>query len=68
MSFQETQPDPTLSDEQLALHRHRYREARRAGLGMRDSKLFAYSTIDIEEMRALARKGCPAELILRVLL
>ena len=68
MSFQETQPDPTLSDEQLALHRHRYREARRAGMGMRDAKLFAYSTIDVEEMRALARKGCPAELMLRVLL
>ena len=70
VSSQETQrPEPfDLSDEQLALHRHRYRAARRAGMTMRDSKLFAYSTVDIEEMRALARKGCPAELMLRVLL
>lgn len=70
VSSQETQqPEPfDLSDEQLALHRHRYRAARRAGMSMRDSKLFASSKIDIEEMRRLAREGCPADLMLLILL
>jgi hypothetical protein len=34
----------------------------------RDAKLFASSRIDLEDMRALRRKGCPADLILRILL
>ena len=63
------QPEPfVMSDEALERHRHRYREARRAGLTMRDSKLFASSQIDIEDMRALARRGCDPDLILRILL
>lgn len=65
------QPEPVpaavLSDEQLILQRHRYREARRAGMNITDAKLFAPSPIDIEEMRALARSGCPPHLILRIL-
>lgn len=70
MSSQETQqPDPfPLSDEQLGLQRHRYREARRAGMTMRDAKLFASSKIDLEEMRALRRRGCNPDLLLRILL
>lgn len=63
------QPDTfTMSDEQLSLHRHRYRAARAVGMTMRDAKLFASSRIDIEEMRALARKGCEPHLLLRILL
>lgn len=70
MGDQETrQPEPfVLTDEQLALHRHRYREARRAGLTMRDAKLFAASTsLDIQAMRDLAEHGCPSHLILLIL-
>ena len=70
MSSQETtQPEPfDLSDEQLALHRYRYRQARRAGMSMRDAKLFALEhSMDVEEMRALARRGCPPELMLMIL-
>ena len=67
-----TQPEPApepihLSDEQLALHRHRYREARRAGMTMRDAKLFASSSLDIQKMRDLAAHGCPPHLILLIL-
>lgn len=57
-----------LSDEQLLLHRHRYREARRAGMNVTNAKLFASAPVDIEEMRALARQGCRPDLILRILL
>ena len=68
MPSQETQPDRfSLSDDQLALHRHRYREARRAGLTMRDAKLFASSSLDIGKMRSLAENGCPPHLILLIL-
>lgn len=69
MSQEEQPPNPVgLSDQELQLHRHRYREARRMGMGWTDAKLFASSQIDIEEMRALARKGCEPELLLRILL
>ena len=67
---QETkQPEPfDLSDEQLALHRHRYRQARRVGMSMRDAKLFALEhTMDVGEMRALAKAGCPPDLMLLIL-
>lgn len=57
-----------LSDRELQLHRHRYREGRRSGMNFTDAKLFASSHVDIEEMRALARKGCQPELLLRILL
>lgn len=69
MSTETSQPEPLpLSDEQLRLHRHRYREARRAGMNFTEAKLFASSQIDLEEMRALARKGCDPSLLLRILL
>lgn len=69
MSSQETQPEPfELSDDQLALHRHRYREARRAGMTMRDAKLFAVeASMDIGQMRDLAARGCPPDLLLLIL-
>lgn len=60
--------DRLLSDDALALHRHRYRAARAVGLGPRDAKLFAYSLeMDIGQLRALARRGCPPHLLLRIL-
>ena len=69
MSSQETQPEPfELSDEALALHRHRYREARRAGLGPRDAKLFAEEpSMDVAQLRDLVRRGCPIDLMLLIL-
>lgn len=67
MSSQET-TQPELSDQALAPHRHRYREARRAGMTMRDAKLFALEpTMDVGELRDLARRGCPPELMLLIL-
>lgn len=65
MSPKGTQPE--ITDAQLALHRHRYREARRAGMAMRDAKLFAASNHDIQAMRDLADRGCPPHLILLIL-
>jgi hypothetical protein len=67
---EEREPDgfAVLSSEVLLLHRYRYREARKAGMGMRDAKLFASSQIDVEDMRALARHGCAPDLMLRILL
>lgn len=70
MSQQETQqPEPfSMSDEQLCLHRYRYRQARKAGMGMRDAKLFALEqSMDVGEMRALAKAGCPPDLMLLIL-
>lgn len=69
MSKQETRPEPfDLSDEQLSLHRHRYRAARKAGMTPRDAKLFALETgMDIGQMRDLAAQGCPPHLILMIL-
>jgi hypothetical protein len=67
-----SQPDQPhsglLSDEQLLLHRWRYREARRMDFTWLEAKLFASSAIDVEDMRALARNGCRPDLILRILL
>ena len=70
MAKETTQPEISvrISDEQLLLHRWRYREARRAGMSMRDAKLFASSSIDIEEMRRVAASGYPADQLLRYLL
>lgn len=69
MSKQETQPEPfEMSDDWLALHRHRYREGRRAGLTPRDAKLFALEpSMDIGELRDLAKAGCPPDLMLLIL-
>lgn len=67
---QETKrPEPfELSDEQLCLHRYRYRQARHAGMSMRDAKLFALEhSMDVGEMRALAKAGCPPDLMLLIL-
>lgn len=60
--------EPVRSPEQAKRHGWRYKEARRAGLSRRDAQLFASSQIDIEDMRRLARRGCPPHLILPLLL
>ena len=61
-------PSVPLSDQELLRHRWRYREARRMDFTWLEAKLFASSTIDLEDMRALARNGCRPDLILRILL
>ena len=69
MPRQETQPEPfAMSDEALALHRHRYRSARLAGMSPRDAKLFAAElTMDIGQLRHLVEQGCPPHLMLLIL-
>ena len=71
MSKQETaQPEPEtvqVSDEQLKRYRWRYKQARKAGMDWAHAKVFAASDIDIEEMRALARRGCPPNMLLELL-
>jgi hypothetical protein len=57
-----------MSDEAAGLYRHRYREARRAGMVYIDAALFASSDADVGMMRRLARDGCSPDLILRILL
>jgi len=64
----EDPPAGLLSDEQLARHRWRYREARRMNFTWLEAKLFASSEIDVEDMRSLARNGCSPDLILKILL
>ena len=61
-------PAVPLSDQELLLHRWRYREARRFNFSWLEAKLFASSSIDVEDMRTLARNGCAPALILRILL
>jgi len=47
---------------------NRYWEARKAGLTMVESKLFASSPQDIGTLRKLVAKGCPVETIRRIVL
>lgn len=61
------EPPEALSDDQLRRYRWRYKEARRAGMDWAHAKVFAGSDFDIEEMRALARKGCPPHMLLELL-
>lgn len=63
----EKPPVVPLSDQELLRHRWRYREARRMDFPWLEAKLFASSSIDVEDMRALARDGCRPDLILRIL-
>lgn len=65
---EQEQPEPLrVSDEQLKRYRWRYKEARRVGMDWAHAKVFAASDIDIEDMRALARKGCPPHMLLELL-
>lgn len=65
----ESQPEEEgpLSLEESKRYRWRYREARRMGMDWGHAKIFAASDHDIEEMRALARKGCPPDMLLELL-
>ena len=68
MSSQGTRSEPVdVSDKELERYRWRYRQARRAGMEWGHAKIFAASDLDIEEMRRLARKGCPPDMLLELL-
>lgn len=57
-----------LALEQLAVRQWRYDEALRAGLTEIEAKLFAESDRELEQLRKLVRKGCPAELLREIVL
>lgn len=60
--------EQALSDEQLAVWRNRYQEARRAGMEHLDACAFAKSTTNIALLRRLVEGGCRPELIARIVL
>lgn len=57
-----------LCDELLEVRRRRYKEARRAGLTIAESKLFADSDADVGVLRFLAAHDCPLDLLPRIIL
>lgn len=59
---------PETSDEVLTVRRWRYKAARKAGLTIAESELFAASPADVGVLRRLVEKGCAADLIARILL
>lgn len=59
---------PRLSDEELGVRRHRYKQARRAGLSIAEAELFAGSDADVGILRFLAAKQCPVDLIAKILI
>lgn len=62
-------PEPVeTSDELLEVRRRRYKEARRAGLSIAESHLFADSETDIGVLRRLVADGCSPRLIAQILL
>ena len=56
------------SDEMLEVRRRRYKDARRAGLTIPESHLFADSEVDVGQLRSLAKAGCPPRLIAQIVL
>lgn len=69
---EDQQPEPPdgipLSDERLAVRRWRYRAARRAGLTIAESQMFADSRADIGHLRSLAAGGFDHAAIVDMLL
>lgn len=55
-------------DETEAVYRHRYREARDAGMSIVEAQLFADSDGDLAVLRKLLAAGCTPQMILRILL
>ena len=54
--------------EAQQVYRHRYREAREAGMSIVEASLFADSDGDLAELRRLVELGCPIQLIRRIVL
>lgn len=59
---------PELSDEELEVRRRRYKEAKRAGLSIADSMLFADSDSDVSILRKLVGFGCPVAQIAAIVI
>lgn len=63
------QPDDDhVSDELLEVRRHRYKEARDAGLSIVEAKLFADSNSDVGWLRRLVADDCPPALLARIII
>ena len=60
------EPGETAEREQV--YRHRYKEARDAGMSIVEASLFADSDGDLAELRRLVQLGCPIQLIRRIVL
>ena len=55
-------------NEEGRVFSRRYREARRAGLSIVEARLFAESDADVRDLRRLVERGCPLELLPKILL
>jgi hypothetical protein len=62
-----TQAD-SRSDEAVTVTYRRYLEARKAGLSIAESHLFADGDTDVGQLRLLVAGGCPARLIAQIVL
>lgn len=58
----------TEQEEQAAVFRHRYRQARHAGLIPDDAMQFAHSDTDVGELRKLVAAGATPEQISAIVL
>lgn len=58
--------DEGRGDEAREVYRRRFREAREAGLSIVEAQLFADSDRDVGELRKLVAKGCPPEVLARI--
>jgi hypothetical protein len=59
--------DPRSPTEAIRVVHKRLREAQRAGMTLVEARLFAESDINVDELRHLVEKGCPAELLAKIL-
>lgn len=62
------EPDGEPVQEWLVVWRKRYKEARRAGMDDREAREFAASVTDVAELRELVKRGCPPQLLGRIVL
>lgn len=63
-------PDPplVLCDEALEVRRHRYQEARAAGLSIAEAELFADGDGDVGVLRKLVAGACDPAMIAAILI
>lgn len=71
MDAEERSPDiglDGLTDATRGVLRWRYDEAREAGMSIVEAKLYAESNIDASLLREAVRRGCPKDLLAKVVL
>ena len=61
-------PDDEPEPEWLVVWRKRYKEARAAGMDDGEARDFAESGVNVAELRALLKHGCPPKLLARIVL